>query len=335
MKSTSNKEDRGGAAIPRLLKLEHGRTWVSLRHVSAQAPPSRDQLMEAPTVTYDNKTMAIIMGMVVIVFFVSGFVSLYSRQCGNRRRSRGHIDLTFPMGLPGSGSRTQGRGVSSEIIQSFPTFVYSTVKVRRGALACAVCLNEYEDDETLRLIPKCSHVFHPECIDGWLKSHYTCPLCRANLLVPVAAQSESEETPLVPIEASDSEEEGESDNGGVIRGNIRMNRSRTVKEERGPSRSRSTGFVMGILFGRSRSTGDGYGRDNWERYTLRWEEVKRERRLKRTKSCVTFTGMSSGRRGYRTRSVGSSHSHSHFAYDRFITSHTFPFNPATTPSSSL
>ncbi|XP_028771859.1 RING-H2 finger protein ATL11-like [Neltuma alba] len=265
MKSNTNNEERRGAGIPRLFKLDDELTSVTMPHVSSQATPPQApaQIMEPPMMTYDNKTMAIIMGAVVVVFLVSGFVSLYNRQCGDRRRFRGHIDLTFPMGPLRSSSRAQGRGVSPEIIQSFPTFLYSTVK-GRGALACAVCLNEYEDDDTLRLIPKCRHVFHPECIDGWLASHYTCPLCRANLLVPVVLQSESEVTPLVAVGIPDSEEQNEHDNSenennGGGRGNTRGYRSRTVKERVGPSRSRSTGLLMGILFGRSRSTGEAGG----------------------------------------------------------------------------
>ncbi|KAE8811194.1 E3 ubiquitin-protein ligase ATL6-like [Hordeum vulgare] len=36
----------------------------------------------------------------------------------------------------------------------------------------------------LRLLPHCSHAFHPECIDPWLEARITCPLCRANLEKP-------------------------------------------------------------------------------------------------------------------------------------------------------
>ncbi|CAA0827150.1 RING-H2 finger protein ATL52 [Striga hermonthica] len=42
-------------------------------------------------------------------------------------------------------------------------------------------LVEFEENEALRLLPKCSHAFHLPCIDTWLKSHSNCPLCRANV----------------------------------------------------------------------------------------------------------------------------------------------------------
>jgi hypothetical protein len=47
---------------------------------------------------------------------------------------------------------------------------------------CAVCLSEFESEDSLRLLPKCKHVFHLECIDVWFQSHSTCPLCRASLV---------------------------------------------------------------------------------------------------------------------------------------------------------
>ncbi|KAG2723724.1 hypothetical protein I3760_02G182400 [Carya illinoinensis] len=43
---------------------------------------------------------------------------------------------------------------------------------------CAVCLCEFEDDEELTL-PACRHSFHVPCIDMWLYSHSTCPICRS------------------------------------------------------------------------------------------------------------------------------------------------------------
>ncbi|KAH6827248.1 hypothetical protein C2S53_000768 [Perilla frutescens var. hirtella] len=44
---------------------------------------------------------------------------------------------------------------------------------------CAICLCEFEDGEELRTLPECSHSFHVACIDMWLYSHWSCPMCRS------------------------------------------------------------------------------------------------------------------------------------------------------------
>ena len=44
---------------------------------------------------------------------------------------------------------------------------------------CLVCLEEYQTQEELRQLNKCSHVFHRGCIDEWLTTgRNSCPLCR-------------------------------------------------------------------------------------------------------------------------------------------------------------
>ncbi|KAK1425000.1 hypothetical protein QVD17_20342 [Tagetes erecta] len=59
---------------------------------------------------------------------------------------------------------------------------------------CAVCLSEFQDGESVRLLPKCGHAFHLPCIDTWLRSHSNCPLCRSHVLpgIPVPFQRPSE-----------------------------------------------------------------------------------------------------------------------------------------------
>lgn len=51
---------------------------------------------------------------------------------------------------------------------------------------CSICLDHYEKDETLAWgkNDKCNHVYHEECIRGWLAEHDDCPLCRTNLMKP-------------------------------------------------------------------------------------------------------------------------------------------------------
>ncbi|GLT89597.1 hypothetical protein SLE2022_075740 [Rubroshorea leprosula] len=45
---------------------------------------------------------------------------------------------------------------------------------------CAVCLSDFNEDDEIRILPECLHIFHVPCIDAWLISHSNCPLCRAN-----------------------------------------------------------------------------------------------------------------------------------------------------------
>jgi len=46
---------------------------------------------------------------------------------------------------------------------------------------CAICLEGYKDGDTLRILP-CKHEFHKSCIDPWLLTHRTCPMCKSNIL---------------------------------------------------------------------------------------------------------------------------------------------------------
>lgn len=42
---------------------------------------------------------------------------------------------------------------------------------------CCICLGKYVDGVELRELP-CTHHFHVECVDKWLKINASCPLCK-------------------------------------------------------------------------------------------------------------------------------------------------------------
>ncbi|CAH2080185.1 unnamed protein product [Thlaspi arvense] len=48
-------------------------------------------------------------------------------------------------------------------------------------ICCSICLEEFEDGHEIICIKKCRHVFHPLCIDSWLKQNRSCPNCRCSL----------------------------------------------------------------------------------------------------------------------------------------------------------
>ncbi|KAK2971798.1 hypothetical protein RJ640_018487 [Escallonia rubra] len=64
---------------------------------------------------------------------------------------------------------------------------------------CSVCLSEFQDDETLRLLPKCNHAFHVPCIDTWLRSHTNCPLCRAGIVRSTAPSPPPEQSATTSV----------------------------------------------------------------------------------------------------------------------------------------
>uniref|UniRef100_A0AAY4CRA4 RING-type domain-containing protein n=1 Tax=Denticeps clupeoides TaxID=299321 RepID=A0AAY4CRA4_9TELE len=45
---------------------------------------------------------------------------------------------------------------------------------------CAVCLEQFHDNQCLRVLP-CLHEFHRDCVDPWLLLQQTCPLCKRSV----------------------------------------------------------------------------------------------------------------------------------------------------------
>ncbi|KAF9679020.1 hypothetical protein SADUNF_Sadunf07G0096600 [Salix dunnii] len=83
-------------------------------------------------------------------------------------------------------------GLQPSVIGSITVCKYKSGDGLVEDTECSVCLNEFQDDETLRLLPKCTHAFHIPCIDTWLRSHTNCPLCRAPIITNTAITAPSQ-----------------------------------------------------------------------------------------------------------------------------------------------
>ncbi|KAG0557542.1 hypothetical protein KC19_11G138600 [Ceratodon purpureus] len=90
-------------------------------------------------------------------------------------------------------------GLDESLISRIPTCKYKSEEGLVDGTECSVCLGEFEEGEELRILPKCNHPFHIPCIDTWLATSSTCPLCRVNIVlaaaVPYALMSVEREPP--------------------------------------------------------------------------------------------------------------------------------------------
>ncbi|KAK6912670.1 Zinc finger, RING-type [Dillenia turbinata] len=102
---------------------------------------------------------------------------------------------------------TNTRGATAETISALPTYKFKVKKNRNaenresnssecGGVAaegtekertisgedavCCICLGKYVNNDDLRELP-CSHFFHKDCIDKWLKINAMCPLCKSEV----------------------------------------------------------------------------------------------------------------------------------------------------------
>ncbi|KAJ0753255.1 putative transcription factor C2H2 family [Helianthus annuus] len=284
---------------------------LSLYYVDAQpaSPPS-----DYPYAKF-SPSMAIIIVVLVAALFFMGFFSIYIRRCSSDGGASVRAALSMRRGRLAAASR----GLDAEVLETFPTFAYSTVKglkIGKGALECAVCLNEFEDEETIRLIPKCDHVFHAECIDAWLEHHVTCPVCRCDLVPKPGetAQLASELELAAGGNNSSAAEEITTDVSIRISNETAdpttlapvLDRNQSTKQSLPPRSKSVRGPALFEKF-RSHSTGHSLVQpgENIDRFTLRLpEEVRKQvitmALMNRSGSTVRMAGEGSSRKGYRT-----------------------------------
>ncbi|KAI4371509.1 hypothetical protein MLD38_019737 [Melastoma candidum] len=250
---------------------------------------------------YISPPVTIVIAVVLLVFFFVGLLSIYFCRCFFESFVTSWSFRGNPISL--MGPRTgraggPGNGLDDSVIHCFPTFDYSSVKGFRRekyGLECAICLVEFEDDSLLRLITVCYHVFHQECIDLWLSTQKTCPVCRANLDLPLQKLLERSPDILVP-DHDDEEVEGVRENNGVVENVI------TIDRDVGSERCRGTSGGLADTPGsdteklpRSHSTGHSLlnGREEEYKYMLRLSrQVKVRITRGKTGSAASFEDFS-------------------------------------------
>lgn len=125
-----------------------------------------------------------IIGVLASAFLLVSYYTIVTRYCRRRHDQSRGVEAA---GNRDESSQDQWQvgqdGLDEALIKTITVCKYKKGDGLIEGTDCAVCLSEFQDNESLRLLPKCSHAFHLPCIDTWLKSQSNCPLCRANVVV--------------------------------------------------------------------------------------------------------------------------------------------------------
>ncbi|KAL1190884.1 E3 ubiquitin-protein ligase ATL4 [Cardamine amara subsp. amara] len=132
--------------------------------------------------------ITLILLMTLLISVSICFLLRCLNRCSSNHRSILHSSSSSAVVIPDSrrfsGHRVSPETERSSVLDSLPIFKFSSVTRRSTSSSsgdCAVCLSKFEPEDQLRLLPLCCHAFHADCIDIWLVSNQTCPLCRSPL----------------------------------------------------------------------------------------------------------------------------------------------------------
>ncbi|KAL5054534.1 hypothetical protein RYX36_035216 [Vicia faba] len=188
-------------------------------------PPPPSNHTKHKTSTYLIISFSIVAAIFIVLCCYAIYVKFFSRRNSSRRRTlltRQQTEHDFAV----DEQHDDGSVVDHPIwyirtpgLQQAVINAITVVKFKKGeglidGSDCSVCLSEFEEDENLRLLPKCNHAFHLPCIDTWLGSHTSCPMCRAPIVVdPLRIPSMEPNAFVESSRIQDSENNGGNGNG--------------------------------------------------------------------------------------------------------------------------
>ncbi|XBI42378.1 hypothetical protein VPH35_126720 [Triticum aestivum] len=149
---------------------------------SSSSPTSPQQPPEqAAPMTVDSDMAVILASMMCTLVCVLGLALASRCACRHRCSSSSSFSNPAPEGLK--------KKATDDSFQALPTVSFATVaSPQPAATECAICLAEFAEGESMRVLPHCGHTFHVLCIDAWLRTCASCPSCRASIVaVPAPA----------------------------------------------------------------------------------------------------------------------------------------------------
>ncbi|GLJ39040.1 hypothetical protein SUGI_0795870 [Cryptomeria japonica] len=138
--------------------------------LGGEGPEQRDLYMNEARI--DSDLVVILAALLCALICALGLNTLL--KCALRCTRRMVFESSDDVGV-----RLANTGLKKAAMKALPVIVYTTPSEFPGVGSdCPICLAEFVDGDKVRVLPKCNHGFHVECIDRWLASHSSCPTCR-------------------------------------------------------------------------------------------------------------------------------------------------------------
>ncbi|RCV16188.1 hypothetical protein SETIT_3G117900v2 [Setaria italica] len=154
---------------------------------TAEAAPDNNSTPGAGIKVSFRPSVAIVVGIFTMIFSLTFLLLMYAKFCHPSSSS------PLPAAIPTAAAAAAGNdaaaaalapaqaGVPKPVIEALPFFRFAALRGARQGMECSVCLARFDDADHLRLLPRCRHAFHLACVDRWLESNASCPLCRARV----------------------------------------------------------------------------------------------------------------------------------------------------------
>ncbi|WCJ27147.1 RING/U-box superfamily protein [Euphorbia peplus] len=172
--------------------------------------------------TITNASIVYFLFGVLLMFFLRLYLLRRRLRLINRQIAPDHVtDLN-------SGNDPPKTGLESTVINSLPEFKFKGNHEDGEITECSVCLGAIVEDAMVRVLPNCKHMYHNDCIDAWLRSNVTCPICRA--MAEPMAENNVDGHHVPPLEETVSQSGGASGfRFGSFRWMVGRDRSSSVR----------------------------------------------------------------------------------------------------------
>ena len=95
--------------------------------------------------------------------------------------------------VPRGAVQSSGESNSCDVEEGGEVDALKEQEPKESTIECVVCLAEFSEDEMVKKLPPCGHWFHPDCIDKWLTTQSTCPVCRLDMKKALGLNDGAEE----------------------------------------------------------------------------------------------------------------------------------------------